>query len=265
MFTLGDMYERGGAVLKDPAAAFAWFAIACDFERQAHNGVETELGRNARARGQAIERSISGADRERAEKIGQDEFRQIVTALSAKPAPTEPAPPAAPPADHPAPAAPSATVEPATVWPTAAVDQVKAIQQALIDLKLLKGKADGDAGRATRAAIRDFEKSVGLPQTGQPSREVHAALVKAVARRPPAPEPAPASEAWPATGPDQIRAIQRLLVELKLLDAEPTGTVGPLTRRAIRDFQRKVGLRETGEPSRALFDALKAARAKAGG
>ncbi|HYD08181.1 MAG TPA: SEL1-like repeat protein [Reyranella sp.] len=282
MFTLGDMYERGGAVLKDPAAALAWFAIATELELQAQKGAETTLARTAHARGQAVERTISGADRERAEKIGQDEFRQILAALAPKP-PSMPASevPAGPPsaaAATPPPAPPPAAVEtPGSDWPKAAIDQVKVIQQALIDLKLLKGKVDGDAGRATRAAIRDFEKSAGLPETGQPSREVHAALVKAVAKLAPepasvsksdpapSPEPSPVVETWPAKGPDQIRAIQRLLVELKLLDAEPTGTVGPLTRRAIRDFQRKAGLKETGEPSQALFNALKAARARAGG
>ena len=56
-----------------------------------------------------------------------------------------------------------------------------------------------------------------------------------------------------------------MLGELKLLDAAPTGTVGPLTRRAIRDYQRKAGLKETGEPSEVLFESLKAARTKAGG
>ena len=69
----------------------------------------------------------------------------------------------------------------------------------------------------------------------------------------------------PAKGADQSRAIQQLLVELKLRNAEPTGTVGPLTKRAIRDYQRKAGLKETGEPSQALFEALKTARDKAGG
>src|SRR5436190_16874214 len=274
MFTLGDMYEHGGAVLKDPAAAFAWFAIANEFELQANNGGETPLARNAQARGEALQRVISGADRERAEKLGQEEFRQIVAALSPKPALPPPPPPAAPVTPPPAatvtpppaatvapPPASAAAQEPVPAWPTAAVDQVKAVQQALIDLHRLRGKADGAPGPATRTAIRDFEKSAGLAETGQPSREVYVALAKALAK----PEPTPAADAWPANGADQVRAIQRLLAELKFLNAEPTGTVGPLTRRAIRDYQRKAGLKETGEPNQALFEALKATRAKAGG
>jgi peptidoglycan hydrolase-like protein with peptidoglycan-binding domain len=262
MFTLGDMYERGGAVFKDPAAALAWFAIANEFELQANNGTETPLARNAQARGEALQRVISGTDRERSEKIGRDEFKQIVAALSPKPAPpTEATPPPQTPVALAKPAPTAAAEEPQPAWPTAAVDQIKAIQQALIDLHRLRGKADGAAGPATRTAIRDFEKSAGLPETGQPSRELHAALTKALAKQ----EPAAPSADWPANTADQVRAIQRLLAELKFLNAEPTGTVGPLTRRAIRDYQRKTGLKESGEPSQALFESLKATRAKAGG
>src|SRR3954453_18655227 len=113
MFTLGDMYERGGAGVKDPAAALAWFAIANELELQANNGTETPLARNAQARGEALERVISGADRERSQKIGQEEFHQIVAGLSPKAVPaSEPAPSPLPPA-APSPAAESPTAPPA--------------------------------------------------------------------------------------------------------------------------------------------------------
>jgi TPR repeat protein len=281
MYALGDMYERGGAVLKDPAAALAWFAITSQLERQANHGAETSLAKAAEQRGEALQRVMTGADRERADTIGEAEFKQIVGALQPKPALPAPPPPAAPPE--------SAAPEPP--WPSATADQVKLVQQALIDQQRLHGKADGVAGPATHLAIREFEKSAGLPSTGQPSHGVYLALVKAHgpadAIKPPDPPPPPTSadiakstepkpaEAksasadagsdWPAKAPDQIRAIQKLLVDLKLLNAQPTGTVGPLTRRAIRTFQKQAGLKETGEPSQALFESLKAARAKAGG
>jgi peptidoglycan hydrolase-like protein with peptidoglycan-binding domain len=300
MYALGDMYERGGAVLKDPAAALAWFAITTEFELQASHGKDTPLSKAAQQRGETLKRVMMGIDRERADKIGEMEFKQIVAALQLKPAPPplnlSSSPPAPPP--PPAPVQPSAAAEPP--WPSATVDQVKLVQQALIDQQRLNGKADGVAGKATHNAIREFEKSAGLPSTGEPSREVYLALAKAHSQadpiKPPDPPPPPTSadiaksasatpastppasttstsdkpgsteaNGWPAKAPDQIRAIQQLLVELKLLKAEPTGTVGPLTRRAIRAYQKQTGLTETGEPSQALFDSLKAARAKSGG
>ena len=45
MFSLGDIYERGDAASKDPAAALAWFAITAEFERQINHGAETPLAR----------------------------------------------------------------------------------------------------------------------------------------------------------------------------------------------------------------------------
>lgn len=297
MYALGDMYERGGAVLKDPAAALAWFAITTEVELQVNRGKETPLSKAAQQRGEALKRVMIGVDRERADKIGQTEFKQIVAALQPKSLPLPPTLPSSPPAPAaaatPAPVQPSAAAEPP--WTSAAVDQIKLVQQALIDQRRLNGKADGVAGKATHNAIREFEKSAGMPSTGEPSREVYLALVKARGQidpiGPPDPPPPPTSadiaksagvtpastastsdkpassdaNGWPAKAPDQIRAIQQLLVELKLLKAEPTGTVGPLTRRAIRAYQKQTGLTETGEPSQALFDSLKAARAKPGG
>jgi len=287
MFALGDMYEHGGAVLKDPAAALAWFAITDEVELQANHGTETPLSKAAQQRGEDLQRTMTGADRERAGQIGETEYRQIVSALQPKPAPAAAPPPAAPAA------APISTATPDPPWPNATADQVRLVQQALIDQQRLHGKADGVAGPATRLAIREFEKSAGLPSTGEPSRAIYLALVKthggADAIKPPDPPPPPTSAdiakstetksavakstdakpadtpPWPAKTADQIRAIQQLLIDLKLLKAEPTGTVGPLTRRAIRSYQKKAGLKETGEPSQALFESLKAARAKAGG
>ena len=49
MFALGDIYERGDAVPKDPAAALAWFAITAEFERQTNRGAETRAGQDGAA------------------------------------------------------------------------------------------------------------------------------------------------------------------------------------------------------------------------
>jgi hypothetical protein len=237
MFTLGDMYERGGAVLKDPAAAFAWFAIANELERQANKGAETPLARNAQARGEAMALTISGADRERAEKIGQEELRQIVAALAPKPAlaPSRraasdacrccaAAAPAAPPSGEPA----DRPTQPA--WPTATADQVKAVQQALIDQHRCAARPTvrPDRRRARRSATSRRAPACPRPASRR-ARSMRADQGARTREEPPAP-----SDAWPTNGADQIRAIQKLLAELKLLNAEPTGTVGrrPAARSA---------------------------------
>jgi TPR repeat protein len=272
MFSLGDVYERGDVVPKDLPTALAWFAIATELEVQASHGSETPLSKAAEQRGEVLQRALTPAELERGYRIGQEELRAIVAALQPKPEP--PPPPAAPATSQPQPAL-SPDEQDAADWPKTAAERVRIIQQALIDLQRLRGKADGAAGPATRAAIRDFEKSAGLAQTGEPSRDVYLALRKA--QRDPVPPPTSAEMArlsataepskpdpapWPAGTADQIRAIQRLLLELKLMTVAPTGTIGPLTRRAIRDYQRSAGLKETGESSQALFESLKEARAR---
>jgi peptidoglycan hydrolase-like protein with peptidoglycan-binding domain len=114
-------------------------------------------------------------------------------------------------------------------WPKAANDQISVIQQALFDLKLLTDKPDGAIGPVTRTAIRTFQRSTGARETGEPTKDVFAALQEAIARRgaaatPPvidlgAPEPPPA----PPTSADIARAAPQ--PEEKIESAK----VGPAT------------------------------------
>lgn len=308
MFTLGDIYERGDAAPKDQAAALAWFTIAAELDRQMNKGEETPLSKTSGQRAQTLQRLLTPLELERAQQVGQDEFRQIVEALQ------PPKPASLPQAAGLAPSAPQiADVDPPG-WPQGQVEQVKAIQQQLFDLKLLRDAPDGAIGPMTRTAIRAFQKKAGLRETGEPSKELYALMRVALANRdvvsnsplplpsktdgkadskadnktdtpapeakterpagtidlgkPEAPPPpptsadivrptVPANAAWPAAAADQIKAVQMLLVELNLLRDTPDGMLGPVTRTAIRDYEKSAGLRITGEPSKALFDSLK--------
>jgi peptidoglycan hydrolase-like protein with peptidoglycan-binding domain len=316
MFTLGDIYERGDAAPKDQAVALAWFAITAEFERQTNKNGESPLAKTATQRAQALQRILLPGELERAQQFGQSEFKQIVEALQPpKPsaAPTEIA--SAPPPALP----PMATDADPTGWPKTANDQVRVIQQALVELKLLRDKPDGEIGPVTRAAIRTFQRSATMRETGEPTKEVFAALLEAIARRdtmasppppkaeppkaeppkaepakpspatatpdivkpepPPAPptsadiaraapksdsepasKPEPDANAWPEATADQVKVIQGLLRDLKFSRDAPDGLPGPATREAIREYERTMGLVQTGEPSKALFDSLKEMR-----
>ena len=365
MFLLGDIYERGDAASRDAALALAWFAVTVEFERQVNHAPETPLAKTAQQRVETLHRALAPAELERAEKIGQAEFQHILAALAPPKAESPPGaslPPAAglavPPAAPVARPAPPLDDDQAIGWPKAPIERVRTVQQVLIDLRRLNGKADGIAGPATRAAIIDFEKSVGLRETGEASREVYVAALRAIAQHdavarsplPPPPRsvapkaktPAPQAkaerprrrrasipawrshrdrrprprlprqqptwprmsirrksnrhrrasisasptpvrrrrplpilrascprraskpdpEAWPTTRTEQIRAIQVLLGQLKLLRAAPTGNVGPITAAAIREYQRTAGLAQTGEASKDLYKSLKATRSR---
>jgi peptidoglycan hydrolase-like protein with peptidoglycan-binding domain len=200
MFVLGDIYDQGDGVAKDPAAALAWFAITGEFERQTNRDAESALAKTAGQRAQVLKRTLTAAELERAQELAQGEFRRIVLELT-------PPPPAPAKASTPPPA-PAPLDDAALDWPTGAADQVRAIQQALLDLKRLRDKPDGNLGPNTRAAIRDFQKAIGLRPTGEPSRDVYLALVSArhdiVRESPlPTPPPPPAASAAPAARVDE--------------------------------------------------------------
>lgn len=285
MFTLGDIYERGDADVKDPAIALAWFAITAEFEHQTNRGGESQLMKIASQRVQALQRVLLPGELERAQQFGQAEFKQIVETLQ-PPKPPAPSPPPAETGVMPRPALPPMmSVEPevdSIGWPKAAGEQVRVIQQALVELKLQRDKPDGAIGPMTRNAIRAFERIVGLRETGEPSRDVFVALQDAVKRRDAGakaeatkPETAPTevakveaakavdgatpkddADAWPQSTADQIKAVQALLLQLNFSREAPDGVLGPATRTAIREYERLLGLPLTGEPSKSLFDSL---------
>jgi localization factor PodJL len=183
MFSLGDVYERGDAGSVDNATALAWFAVAAEFERQINHGVDTPLAKTADQRAQVLQRVLTPDELQRAQQVGQNEYHTIVEALA-------PPKPAAKPA-------PITSAVDLPSWPTEPADQVRAIQQALADLRLLRDRPDGLLGPMTRNAIREFQRSVGLPETGEPGKDVYIALRQAQAKREVeanAPLPAPAKQ-----------------------------------------------------------------------
>jgi localization factor PodJL len=185
MFALGDIYERGDGTSKDPATALAWFAITAEFERQTNRNGESALAKTAMQRVEALRRTLLPGDLERAQQIGQSEFKQIVEALQPPKPPASQAPPE-PPAEAAGPPAPAPASEAESEppgWPKTTPEQIRAIQQALVDLKLLRDKPDGVIGPMTRAAIKSFQKNIGARETGEPTKDVFASLQEAMARR----------------------------------------------------------------------------------
>ena len=254
MFTLGDIYERGDLLPKDPAMALAWYAITAEFDRQTNRGGDNALAKTAAQRVQALQATLLPGDLERAQQAGQAEFKQIVETLQpAKPRPSlmpaelPPAglpAPALPPAAFPvpAPSPPTADSEPDPAgWPKTANDQTLVIQQALVELKLLSDKPDGAIGPVTRAAIRTFQRSIGARETGEPTKDVFAALRQAMARRsaasaPPAtidpgtaePPPPPTSAEIARTAPEPATKVEAK-PEAKIEPAAEAAKVEPTT------------------------------------
>jgi peptidoglycan hydrolase-like protein with peptidoglycan-binding domain len=111
-------------------------------------------------------------------------------------------------------------------------------------------------GEATQQALRQFQKSENLEDTGRLNDRTLAALGIE-------PEPAPQAAARPANGTRLTRNMQRRLNQLGYNAGPEDGIMGQATRAAVMEFQRVEGLPATGRLDRATIDALRSGPATA--
>ena len=210
----------------------------------------------------------------------------VTSPLPANPPPAAKEPVKATPESPP----PLASQIPSTPEPRSAPltpDEIRALQGKLKAAGFDPGAIDGVVGPQTRSALRSYAQSRSL-QNAEATRDLLVRLNAEPPQQRPAQEPAvssPASQSaasnstlaapaaerpeprkttctadvgrWPADRTDQAKVIQVLLRDLGFFDGPTQGTVGPVTRAAIRKFQLAAGETETGEPSEALFEQLK--------
>ena len=159
---LGVMYEDGKGVPRDHVRAHVWFNLA------AARFPAAEKDRRAKAI----------RNRDRVARLLSPEALARAQRLAREWKPGAGAGPASPP-----PAAENRNADERR--------RIVAIQLALVRLGYQPGPADGVLGQKTRAAIRAFQASVGLPVDGRPSDRLKRALALAEAKAAPAPKPAP--------------------------------------------------------------------------
>ncbi len=135
----------------------------------------------------------------------------------------------------------------------AALQRSQALQRVL---------TPADLQRAQELGRREIEKIIAGTSSAAQSAQMPAPALPPPAPDSAAPKPQDAAAGWPAATIDQVRAVQQALFDLKLLRDKPDGLPGPMTRAAIRDFQRSAGLAETGEPTKDVYVALKQALTK---
>lgn len=133
-------------------------------------------------------------------------------------------------------------------------DKVKELQGKLNRHRAAGADAldeDGKFGAKTEDALRAFQRSQGLPETGEADAATLAAL------------DAPPAMRRGERGED-VRALQRLLNHARraagLTPIATDGHFGGDTERALREFQRTQGLPETGVLNAATETALQNAR-----
>ncbi|MBR3015876.1 MAG: peptidoglycan-binding protein [Clostridia bacterium] len=133
-------------------------------------------------------------------------------------------------------------------------DAVTALQMALKELGFYSGKADGEFGSGTRSAVVSFQAKNGLTQSGTADAATQKLLfegkpknssgkatqVKTVSMLP------GATIQSGSTGP-AVTKLQLRLIELGFLTGKADGTAGSATVSAIKAFQKKNNLSQTGK------------------
>src|SRR5688572_12608582 len=129
---------------------------------------------------------------------------------------------------------------------------VRRVQETLAHRGFKAGPVDGRMHAATQQALRQFQKSENLEDTGRLNDRTLAALgiepesASAGAPRPPIAEPSPS-----------VRDVQHRLNQLGYNAGPEDGVMGPATRTALMSFQRAEGLSATGRVNRATIAALR--------
>ena len=175
-------------------------------------------------------------------------------------------------------------------------DNVRLLQQALINLGYLSGKADGKFGPMTEEAVIRFQKANSLTADGlagtktlslllggqstqvvQPAVTAPAAQVSAPVQVPASSEssqvPAPAVSSSSSGGlfggdystisigdrGSRVKTMQQALVTLKYLSGKADGIFGQQTLNAVYKFQSRSGLKQDGLAGKKTLTALESA------
>ena len=158
--------------------------------------------------------------------------------------------------------APAATSTPASSssWPTLrrndSGEAVAQLQEALINLGYLSGKADGNYGEKTAEAVRAFQKNNSLTVDGTAGEQTQKLLYsgnakKASAKASATPKvtatPAPANGTMKvgSTGAD-VKSLQQKLIELGYLSGKADGIYGNKTASAVKAYQKAKKLTADG-------------------
>ena len=139
----------------------------------------------------------------------------------------------------------------------------KAVQQLLIDAGVsLRGGADGEFGRVSEAALKQFQKSAGLEASGVADEATLMALTAPLNNGEESAVAVPAEFSQlvglrPGALGESVAALQRRLLDLGVsVRGGADGIFGPATSTAVKAFQTDRGLEESGIVDDATAAAL---------
>lgn len=151
-------------------------------------------------------------------------------------------------------------------------EEIKTIQTALTELDLYYVEITGHFGKRTAAAVKKFQKKVGLPQTGivdNDTRELLYLRAGVTSSSSGSSSAATVSGGVTSSGTistnlvlregsrgDAVTALQEQLQSLKYFTGTVTGHYGRLTKEAVRLFQKDHDLDADGIAGRRTLTAL---------
>ncbi|MBQ9253117.1 MAG: peptidoglycan-binding protein [Clostridia bacterium] len=135
--------------------------------------------------------------------------------------------------------------------------KVRTLQNRLIQLGWLGGKATGTYDEATEAAVRAFQKKTkGLWEDGIAGPDTLQAIYSdSAARGTTVAASTGETLEWGSEG-DAVRTLQKRLKELGYLEGTVDGSFGAATEEAVRAFQRRNDLKVDGKAGTATLNKL---------
>ncbi len=146
-------------------------------------------------------------------------------------------------------------------------DEVKALQQRLIELGYLAASATGYYGAATAAAVRAFQRAHGLTADGKAGSITQSVLFSSAAKAAGGSGSGSSTDATLRQGMSSadVKSLQQKLIELGYLKSSATGYFGSATLTAVKKFQEANGLTADGVAGPATMNKLYANPVSASG
>lgn len=162
-------------------------------------------------------------------------------------------------------------------WPTLRKNDsgtnVAQLQEALISLGYLSGKADGNYGDQTVKAVKAFQKANGLTEDGTAGEQTQKVLYggnakKAETKATAAPQTATVTAAPASSGAlkvgstgNDVKSLQQKLIELGYLSGSADGVYGNKTAAAVKAYQKAQKLTADGVAGSKTLSSLSSASA----
>ena len=135
--------------------------------------------------------------------------------------------------------------------------KVRTLQNRLIQLGWLGGRATGTYDEATEAAVRAFQKKTkGLWEDGVAGPDTLSALYSSNAARAASTAASTGETLELGSEGDAVRALQKRLKELGYYSGTVDGSYGAATESAVTAFQKRNGLTVDGKAGRATLNKL---------